>query len=289
MRAVAGPYPGRVLDVGEWPELKNPVLVYSFRGWIDAGLAGEGTMELLIDQLVANGGRRFGTIHLTDLLDLQQTRPTVKLIDGGLRSIEWPEVQLWAGNLGRDIVCIRGPEPSLRWPEFASWIADIAERTGAKEAFAAGGMPGVVTHRRSVPVLSSATKRSVAQEVGPTRDDYVGATGLNTVVQHTLGERGVRSVALWAQVPQYVSGSPSPPAVRSVVGRLIDLGRISVELGALDERCAAYRDKVEEGLSERPDVLSIVNQIDEQWVERIPSGDELATEIERFLRDQGDS
>ena len=269
-----------------WPELTNPVLVYSFRGWIDAGLAGEGTMDLLIEQVAANGGEEFGSIDLTNLLDLQQTRPMVKLVDGGLRSIEWPKVRMWAGNLGRDVVCVQGPEPSVQWPDFAGAIVEIARTIGAKESVALGGMPAVVTHRRSVPVLSSATKRSVAQEVGPLRDDYVGATGLNTVVQYALGEAGIRSVALWAQVPQYVSGSPSPPAVRALAGRLSELARVSPELGELENTCVAYRDKVEEGLSERPDVLEIVNRIDEQWEERIPSGDEIANEIERFLRDQ---
>ncbi len=271
-----------------WPELVRPVLIYSFRGWIDAGLAGEGTMELLVDQMVERGGEQFGSIDLTNLLDLQQTRPTVQLIDGGLRSIEWPKIELWVGNLGRDIVCARGPEPSVHWPDFSASIVELANKIGATESFALGGMPAVVTHRRTVPVLSSATRRSVAQEVGPLRDDYVGATGLNTVVQYALGEAGVRSVALWAQVPQYVSGSPSPPAVRSLAARLSEIARIDLDLHALDERCAAYRERVEEGLSDRPDVLAIVNQIDEQWDQRIPSGDELATEIERFLRDQPD-
>ena len=278
-----------MLEVERWPKLQNPVLIYSFRGWIDAGLAGEGSMDLLIEQLHDAGGTEFGSIDLANLLDLQQTRPLVKLVDGGLRSIEWPKVRLWAGNLGRDVVCVQGPEPSVQWPDFAASIAEIAERVGARESFALGGMPAIVTHRRSVPVLSSATKRSIAQEVGPLRDDYVGATGLNTVVQFALGEAGIRSVALWAQVPQYVSGSPSPPAVRALVGRLCELSRIDVEFRQLDERCSAYRDKVEEGLSDRPDVLAIVNQIDEQWQERIPSGDELASEIERFLREQPDA
>ncbi len=275
-----------MLDIETWPELNNPVLIYSFRGWIDAGLAGEGTLDLLIEQVAATGGHEFGSIDLTNLLDLQQTRPMVKLVDGGLRSIDWPKVRMWAGNLGRDVVCIQGPEPSVQWPDFAAEIATVAQRVGAKESFALGGMPAVATHRRNVAVLSSATKRSVAQEVGPLRDDYVGATGLNTVVQFALGESGVRSVALWAQVPQYVSGSPSPPSVRALAFRLSELARISPDLDALEATCVAYRDKVEEGLSDRPDVLAIVNQIDEQWEQRIPSGDEIANEIERFLRDQ---
>jgi hypothetical protein len=277
-----------MLHVEDWPDLVDPVLVYSFTGWVDAGLAGLGTLELLVEQLGDLGGGRFGAIDLTDLLDLQQTRPTVRLVEGDLRRIEWPEVELWSGHLGRDVVCVRGPEPSIRWPAFAQWIVDIAGHLRAREAFALGGMPAVITHRRPVPVLASATRRSVAQEVGPLRDDYLGATGLNTVVQHALGAAGVRSVALWAQVPQYVSGSPSPPAVRSLAARLQDLARLEIDLDALDARAAAYRDKVEEGLAERPDVLAIVDQIDQQLDQRIPSADELASEIEQFLRGNAD-
>ena len=283
-----------MLHVEQWPTLSDPVLVYAFTGWVDAGLAGQGTLALLIEQLEARGGRQFGRIDLTDLLDLQQTRPTVRLVDGGLRRVQWPEVELWAGHIGRDVVCIRGPEPSIQWPTFASWIVEIATRCGAREAYGIGGMPHVITHRQPVPVLATASKRSIAQEVGPLRDDYLGATGLNTVVQAALGEAGIRSIGLWAQVPQYVAGSPSPPAVRALARRLSELARVEPELRALDARAAAYRDKVEEGLQERPDVLAIVNQIDEQWNDSshweraLPSADELASEIEQFLRSQND-
>src|SRR3954469_20490487 len=125
-----------VLHVEQWPELNDPVLVYSFTGWVDAGLAGLGTLELLVEQIGDLGGGQFGAIDLTDLLDLQQTRPTVKLVDGDVRRIAWPSVELWSGNLGRDLICIRGPEPSIRWPAFAQWIVDVAGHLHAREAFA---------------------------------------------------------------------------------------------------------------------------------------------------------
>src|SRR5690349_9375719 len=145
-----------VLHVEQWPTLTDPVLVYAFTGWVDAGLAGQGTLALLVEQLEAAGGERFGRIDLTDLLDLQQTRPTVKLVDGGLRRVQWPEVELWSGHLGRDVVCVRGPEPSIKWPTFSAWIVDIARHVGARESYALGGMPHVITHRRPVPVLATA-------------------------------------------------------------------------------------------------------------------------------------
>lgn len=274
------------------PDLTDALLVYSLRGWVDAGLAGEGTIEALIGQM--DGAEQIGGLDLTDLLDLQQVRPHVGLDEGGLRSLTWPEIEVWTGSLGRDLVVVRGPEPSLRWPSVAQAFVDLANRLRVAEAVAVGGMPAFTTHRRPVPILASAAQRSLAQELGDLRDDYDGPTGFNTVIQHALGVAGLRSAALWAQVPQYVAGSACPPAVRALLARIAELYGVAPELATIDRRSAAYRDKVEEGLAERPDVRSIVDQLDrqldagEQLVEPLPddlpSGDELADEIEQFLR-----
>ena len=277
-----------MLHVDHLPELTRPVLVYSFRGWVDAGSAGEGAVDQLVEQLGAARATSIATVDLADVCDLQQTRPTVRLVDGALREISWPTVEVWAGTLGRDLVVMRGPEPSIRWREVIEAIASFVGQLGVQEAYGVAGMPAVMSHRRPVPVRASATKRSVAQEVGPLRDDYAGATGFNTAFQYALTEQQIRSIGLWAQVPQYVAGSPSPPAVRALLARLGELARIEPSLTELDQRCAAYRDRVEEGLAERPEVLAFVEQIDRELDRQIPSGDELADEIEQFLRNQGD-
>jgi hypothetical protein len=285
-----------MLRVDRLPSLTDPVLVYSLRGWVDAGMAGGGTIDALIQQMDA--AEQFASIDLTDLLDLQQVRPIVSLVDGGVREIEWPSIEIWCGHLGRDVVAVRGPEPSIRWPTVASWLVDLSNRLRVADTVALGGMPALTTHRRPVPVLASAATRSVAQELGPLRDDYAGPTGLNTVLQHAFGVAGLRSAAMWAQVPQYVSGSASPPAVRALLARLADAYRVTPDLAAIDRRAAAYRERVEEGLVERPDVRSIVDQLDHQLDHPseavaplpadLPSGDELADEIEQFLRTRDD-
>lgn len=117
------------------------------------------------------------------------------------------------------------------------------------------------------------------------RTDYLGPTGIQTVLQVELGERGIPTVGLWAQVPHYVAGNPSPPAVRALLERVRELAGVRVDLSLLDDEADTYSDKVEEGLAERPDVAELVRVIEEEATDDV-SGDTLAAEIERFLREQ---
>jgi len=272
-----------MLDVDRWPELRDPVLVIALTGWVDAGDAGEQAAASLSGQLEAS--RTFGRYALDELLDLQQTRPMVQLEDGVTRRIAWPEVELAAGRAGRDVVLCTGPEPSLRWASFTGDLVDAFVRLGVQQAFTLGGMPAVSSHRRPVEVLATATSRSLAQEVGAIRTDYQGPTGAQSVLQVRLGEAGIPTIGLWAQVPHYVSANPSPPAVRALLERVRELAGVQISLTELDEQVDAYAEKVEEGLADRPDVADLVTAI-EAGAEEPVSGDALAAEIERFLRDQ---
>ena len=256
-------------------------MVISLSGWVDAGMAGAGTVSFLLEQL--GDEDEFGTIDLTDSMDLQQTRPNAHWGDDGNRVIEWPEISFVAGNLGRDVVIVSGPEPSLRWPSVSAAIVDAARTLKVRDACTVAGMPSLVSHRRPVPVLATATHHSLAQEIAPLRMAYGGPTGLQTIVQRALGEADVRTAGLWAQVPQYVSGSPSPPAVRALVRRLAEIGRLELDLSPLDARCDAYATRVDAGLATRPEVQEVVDRIDR---EQGASAEDLVSEIESFLRQQ---
>jgi len=279
-----------LLDVDSWPTLRDPVMVVSLSGWVDAGVAGAGSMAVLGDQLESQ--RVFGTIDLADLMDLQQTRPVVELHDGVTRTIEWPSIDFVAGNAGRDVVLCRGPEPSLRWRAVLGEIVDAATRLGIAQAFTLAGIPSMVSHRRAVSIMSTATSRDLVGEVGAFRNDYVGPTGAQTALQVMLGAAGVPTIALWAQVPHYVAQGASPPAIRALLARLRELGGLSLDLTVLDEQADAYVRRVEEGIADRPDVAEAIAAIESSAdataaiEENLPSGDELASEIERFLRGQ---
>jgi proteasome assembly chaperone (PAC2) family protein len=277
-----------VLDVDRWPELRDPVLVVALSGWVDAGLAGVGAAAVLNEAL--ESVRPFGRVDLTELVDLQQTRPNVHLVDGATREITWPAVELIAGHAGRDVVLCRGPEPSLRWRAFSADLVQVAQRLGVSMMFGVGGMPALASHRRPVNVLATATNASLAEQIEAWRADYTGPTGAQTVLQVALGEAGIPGVGLWAQVPHYVGATPSPPAIRALLARLRELAGITTDLTALDAQTDEYRKRVEEGLSERPDVAEMVRNIEANegpGTGPLPTGEELASEIERFLRDQG--
>lgn len=270
-----------MIRVEQWPSLHEPVMVLGFEGWVDAGRAGADALGAL----VRPGAASFATLDLADVVDLQQTRPTVRLVDGGVRSIEWPRIEWVATRAGRDLIVVRGPEPSLRWPEIASEMVDVAARLGVTLAATLAGMPAMVSHRRPIPVLATAASRSLAQEVGPLRADYAGPTGFQTVVQHELGRAGIPCVGLWAQVPHYVSATPSPGAARSLLARVAEVAGLEIDLTPWDAPTDRWIAKIEEGLSERPDLARIVDQLDAR-ADEAPSADELVSEIERFLRDE---
>jgi len=269
-----------VLEIDRWPDLREPVLVVALSGWVDAGLAGAGAAAVLGEQLDSAAG--FGRVDLTDLVDLQQTRPSVH------REIAWPTIDLVAGRAGRDVVLCRGPEPSLQWRAFSEELVQMSQRLGVSLMVGLGGMPTLVSHRRPVSVLTTATSRSLAQEVGAWRADYTGPTGAQTALQVALGDAGIPGLGLWAQVPHYVSATPSPPAISALLSRVRELAGVETDLAALDSQVDEYLRRVEEVLSERPDVAEMVRNIEaSEDSGEIPSGDELASEIERFLREQG--
>ncbi len=270
-----------MLVVERRPELRDPVLVVALSGWVDAGLAGAGSIAYLVEQLQTV--RRFGHIDLSDVMDLQQVRPTVRLIDGVSRTVEWPRIELLAGSAGRDVVVVYGPEPSIRWRTVTEEIVGLTRELRVGLAVMLGGIPTAMSHRRPTHVLATATRHSLLQEIGGPRPDYTGPTGLQTVLQVALGQAEIPAVGLWAQVPHYVSTTPSPAATRALLEKLRDVAGISVDLAPLDAQVDAYRERLEESISERPDVAEIVRQL-EADEDQVPDGDDLVSEIERFLR-----
>lgn len=264
--------------------LERPVLVVALSGWVDAGSAGERAAQYLETHL--DGGAELAHVDLSEFSDLQTVRPTISFVDGTTRQIDWPRITFRSGRAASDVVVCRGPEPSLRWQQLATETVELAERHGARLVVTLGGMPNLVSHHRPVRVLSTASARSLAQEVEPNRPDYEGPTGAQTVVQVAAGEAGIPSVGLWAEVPHYLARTVSPLATRALLRRLREVAGVKVDLRPLDRQVEVYRREVEETVRERSDLARLVEGLDERE-DDLPTGDELASEIEEYLRDEG--
>jgi proteasome assembly chaperone (PAC2) family protein len=280
------------------PALRRPVLLVAFKGWNDAGEAASGTVQLLESELDATV---FADIDAEDFFDFQAARPTVARVDG-VRRIEWPDNRLsWADLPGADrhVVLLDGTEPNLRWRAFATGIAEVAVSLGVELVVTLGALQVDVPHTRPVPVTGSATDPDLAARLGLARSSYEGPTGMTGVLHQACVDAGLDAVSVWAGVPHYLSGTPFLTATLALTERVLGLLDADVSLDVLARDAATQADDIQALLDEDDDLAEYVAEL-EQRTPPAPeapdngslpdasvSGDELAAEFERYLRDRG--
>lgn len=275
-------------DALDLPDLWEPVLVVALSGWVDAGRCGHGAVSYLTSRL--DSAVDVVELDLRSTADLRHDRPHIRVIDGTITSLQWPSLEIAAGTAGRDVITVSGPEPARGWQRLVDGVVGLARRAGVVEAYCLGGMPAGVTHHDAVRVLSTATDAELGSRLGTLRPDYEGPTGLQTCLQLALARDGIPSGGLWAQVPPYVASTPSPSGVAAVLGVLRDVARLDVDLSPLDAEIDAYMEVVEAKLAERPELLELVEKLQQalgEVGEDDGDGDRLIREIERFLHDGG--
>jgi proteasome assembly chaperone (PAC2) family protein len=279
------------LDVERRPKLTRPVLVASFRGWNDGGQGASLASAYLSRMWRAE---RFASIDSEQFFDFQSTRPHVSLVEGNVRRIDWPEnVFEHARPAGsdRDAVLLLGTEPGLRWRTFAGLVSGLAKDLGVELVVTLGALLADVPHTRPAPVTASATDASFVEELGVQPSRYEGPTGIVGVLHDACRSAGIPSVSLWAAVPHYVSLTPSPRAAKALCDRLGTLLDVPLDTAELDEASDAYMQQVSEAVAADEETAAYVEElegrIDEIAEESdLPSGDTLAAELTRFLRDR---
>jgi predicted ATP-grasp superfamily ATP-dependent carboligase len=287
-----------VSDGLQWEErpagLRRPVLVAAFEGWNDAGDAASNAAAWLVEH---SDSSRFASIDPEEHFDFQSRRPEVELIDGITRRIQWPENVFYAAHLGeRDVVVMRGIEPSYRWRSFCRAVLEVGAVTNCEMVVALGALLADVPHTRRVSITGTASDRTLVDRLGLSQSRYEGPTGIVGVLHDAAREAGVPSVSLWAPVPHYVSTPPNPPATLSLLERLGEVTGTSLELDSLAQSAVTWRERIDEIAEGDKEVSAYVEKLEERfdaeraeassWIDELPNGDELAAELERFLRDQ---
>ena len=279
------------LNVSSRPTLRRPVLVAAFRGWNDGGQGASLAGGYLAKQWKAT---RFAEIEPEGFYDFQATRPHVSLVDGVTRRLDWPENAFFHAEIpgtDRDAVILLGVEPNLRWRTFSGLVLDLAQDLGVELLVTLGSLLADVPHTRPAPVTGAATDPALVEELGVEPSRYEGPTGIVGVVHDACRQANVPSVSLWAAVPHYVSLAPSPRAALALVRRLGELLRVEIDVAELEQASDEYSEQVSEAVSTDAETAAYVEELERrvdmlEAADDLPSGDTLAAELTRFLRER---
>jgi proteasome assembly chaperone (PAC2) family protein len=280
---------------GEVPQLRDPILVCSFRGWNDAAGAASSALSAVAE---AFDSEQVANIDAEEYFDFQATRPTIMLSEGQTRYIEWPHNNLIVAPVPaaeRDLVLLDGTEPNLRWRTFSETIATAADALGVGTVVTLGALIAEVSHTLPVPITGLASDEKLVEELDLQRSSYEGPTGIVGVLHDCCRQIGMTSASLWAAVPHYVAAVPNPKAALALLRRLEGLTGIAVEARELEAEATSFEEQIDRAIAANPEIEELVDRIEAEQSEQLesdedlPSADSIARDFQQFLRQQGDS
>jgi proteasome assembly chaperone (PAC2) family protein len=276
--------------------LRAPAMVCSFSGWNDAGDAASTATAFLGGAL---GAERFAKTDTEEFYDFQANRPHVQIDETQARVISWPSVEIFearAPRAPRDLVIVQGAEPSMRWPSFSGLIVDLAEALDVQLVVTLGALLADVPHTQPVAMTGFASDTAMIERIGLKSSRYEGPTGIVGVLHASCAEAGLPSASIWASVPHYVAAAASPKAALALLRKLELMVGVSVDVSELEEAAGEYEHQVGLAVQSDPDIQAFVERLERRAAEDgqtaispqdLPSGDLLAREFQRFLRQRG--
>jgi proteasome assembly chaperone (PAC2) family protein len=279
------------LIVSSRPELRRPLLVAAFRGWNDGGQGATLGGGYLAKQW---GAEEFAEIDSENFYDFQAVRPNVSLEDGLTRKIEWPTntfLHAPIPGLDRDAVILLGVEPNLRWKTYTALVLELAQELEVELVITLGSLLADVPHTRPAPVSAAASDPSLVEELGVEPSRYEGPTGIVGILLDACRQEGLAAVSLWAAVPHYVSLAPSPRAALALCNRLGELIGTEIDVAELEQAADEYSEQVTEAVKSDDETAAYVEELERrvdlmEAAEELPSGESLAAELTRFLRER---
>ncbi len=275
------------------PDLHEPVLVIGLEGWIDAGLGATTAMNTLLNTIHTEVLATFDTEYF---IDQRARRPLARIVNGVTTELTWPEVQLRYGRDGdgADILFLVGPEPDFHWSDFVEVVTDAAGRFDVRLVVGLGAFPAPTPHTRPVRVIATAPQASahLLPLVGTVTGELEVPAGISAALELGFAEVDMDVLTLWARVPHYVASMPYPQAAAALIEGLARIGGLTLDASHLRASADEARQRVDDLVTNNPDHSSMVEQLEDAADEiegtslgdDLPSGDELAAELERFLR-----
>lgn len=287
-----------LVTINHSPELSTPVLLIALEGWIDAGMAAANAMGLLVGRADEEPLAEF---NIGRLLDHRARRPVMHLVNGLITSLSWPTIDMRAttDSAGQDILLLNGAEPDFEWESFCDAIIGFATSYDVRMAVTLGAYPAAVAHTRDTSLSVTTSSMDLSSSLhGYARGTLDVPSGIHAVLDVALNDIGIPTLGLWAQVPHYVSAMNYPAASVALLEGLSDIAGLTIEHSELMSDATATRLRLDELVAENSQHQSMVHQLEQLMDEgvggpddaptigfdRIPSADELAAEVQEFLR-----
>jgi proteasome assembly chaperone (PAC2) family protein len=293
------------VEIHKIPALRNPVMLIAFSGWNDAAEAATGAAshilgawtdaEHAINDQVGVVPELIADIDPEEFYDFQVNRPIVDIDESQIRSLTWPGTQIFGlatPNFDFDFIIVRGVEPSMKWKTFTHDLLDLADDLEVQKIITLGSMLADAPHSRPITVTGSGAHPELAKRLGVEVSRYEGPTGILGVIADACLRRGLDAISLWAAIPHYASNSPSPKATLALINALEDFLEISLPQGDLHADSLEWESEVDELAREDSDVAEYVKALEESKDSALlsdVSGEDLARELERFLRRQSEN
>ncbi len=290
------------LQMEEIPELRNPLLLISFAGWNDASEAATTSTRFLIERLDA---KKFATIDPEEFFNFADQRPLVSLKDGLTRVLTWPTTDFYYvrdPRLVQDLVIGLGIEPHLKWKTFTKLVMEVIRACGVTMVVSLGALLAEVVHSRPVRISGLSTDAELARRLNLSLSRYEGPTGMIGVLHDALRRENMPTISLWANCSHYIRAIPNPKAALALVRHVLKILDFTTDLSSLERAAEGFEEQIAEVVARDSNIASYIKQIEahdeaemdngdgeeaEAEEESLPSGDALAEELQRFLRQQG--
>ncbi len=275
--------------------LSSPVVLLATDSWVDAGLGARAAIAHILENIPTEPVADFDS----DLLiDFRSRRPTARIADGVVEQLDWPQVELRCGRdpTGNDLLVLVGPEPDIAWHAFSAAVVELTVELDTRLVVGLGAYPAPVPHTRPVPLTAIATEPELAAKVGVVGGTIEVPAGIQTALQVSYGTAGIPAIGIWARVPHYLAAAPYPPVSAALVSAMEAVTGMQLASEELREAAGGASAEIDKLIADSDEHQAMVRELELDFdaraaadLEDLPSGEELAAELERFLRGQSES
>ena len=284
-----------LVTVYQEPDLADPVLVIALDGWVDAGFGMRNATEIMVDD---DNSMLVAGFDADLLVDHRARRPTMTVRDGRVDDIAWPHISLRAvSDLDqREFLMLHGPEPDFRWRAFCAAVGDVVQRLGVVRTVTLGAYPAAVPHTRPVRLSATGTSQDLIERFGSPQGNLEVPAGISSALAKRFEADGLETVTVWAQVPHYAAGSPFPAATAALFQGLRAVADLRFDPAPLIAEGLEVSRRLDSMIAQNSGHQRLLGRLESAYdaavgtqEAEIPTGDELAEELEQFLRDQDES